>query len=802
MPEGLEREGTFAKPLSEEDEGVDTPDRPVIKPPGSATKDERLASRSPSPGPQHQKDNRAPGAQQNNHDDPADAKHPAKHPSPAASPDHDEAPASAVVKQSPRTSAAHNDTPVQPKAKSPEASTAHMEAPHPPVDRAHSPGRRARVSDATMSPRSSNGAHTTPTSKVGSKSQQPPTRSPRNSSPASSNASPGPAPSAGQRPGRHASRKGSLGNHQAPSRSSPSKPPKAKSADSQTSAGKARIQRRTPSKKGLEYNDSRLKAHIKINVFVNGEENTPSRTFLLDPRRVPTFDRLMDYLTAEIQPLFGPIMRLAHAEDYSFLLGYDQVEDGMPIIACGRAGLKRLNYLKIPSYKERAVTKISSATLNKSRFDDSHVESRVTQNIARAKVIQALPAGDEDGVPQRIVIPPADLDNWERVLELFTEKCSNILWVDDVKKIFTLEGEEIEKGSDLKEDEVYVASHLSVFKPTPFQVIGGRICRKPTQKTRPVLPKIVARPKNNRKVLAAFGRTGAGIMDGKAIPDPDMAQKRRRRSLKAQPQSSLPPLKRVSDVHVEGTRPWYQISNQDEAVEAVDQLISQLAGWGEQTDEERHDVLMLMQRRIRDRLFEMRQQSPEVTTAFDDRIEEILNFMMQAPGTEEDDRSAEAVQQRFSVVVDAAISGRLAHWESTPASLVALVILLDQFPRSIHANSKRMFAGDDMAKAVVLRALFHSHLMDEVHPVYRVFPCMALTHQEDLEMQKLAESEWTRACDYFTPDDPIREYKATFESNRQLIERFGRFPERNELLGRTTTAEEREYMAEQASSEA
>ena len=68
-------------------------------------------------------------------------------------------------------------------------------------------------------------------------------------------------------------------------------------------------------------------------------------------------------------------------------------------------------------------------------------------------------------------------------------------------------------------------------------------------------------------------------------------------------------------------------------------------------------------------------------------------------------------------MIEAAIVGRLSHWESTPSSLVALTILLDQFPRSIHAGHRSMYEGDEMAKAVVCRAIFNSNVLDEVHPV-------------------------------------------------------------------------------------
>lgn len=130
-------------------------------------------------------------------------------------------------------------------------------------------------------------------------------------------------------------------------------------------------------------------------------------------------------------------------------------------------------------------------------------------------------------------------------------------------------------------------------------------------------------------------------------------------------------------------------------------------------------------------------------------------------------------------MVQAALAGRLPHWESQAAAFTALVILLDQFPRrynkseplacqltlnySLYRGTPRMYSGDAMCRDVVVRAIFDTSVMDEVHPVYRLFPCLALTHQEDVEMQKLCVSEWARATAYFEENDPIREYGNTFK---------------------------------------
>lgn len=81
----------------------------------------------------------------------------------------------------------------------------------------------------------------------------------------------------------------------------------------------------------------------------------------------------------------------------------------------------------------------------------------------------------------------------------------------------------------------------------------------------------------------------------------------------------------------------------------------------------------------------------------------------------------------------------------------------------MYRGTKDMFIGDELSCQVVMRAIFHSKIMDEVHPVYRLFPCLALSHQENLEMQKLCLAEWARATTFFEADDPILEYGNTFK---------------------------------------
>jgi hypothetical protein len=191
-------------------------------------------------------------------------------------------------------------------------------------------------------------------------------------------------------------------------------------------------------------------------------------------------------------------------------------------------------------------------------------------------------------------------------------------------------------------------------------MLDGKLLRKPAHKVTPVLPKIEAKPKL-RKLVAAFGRTGAGIMTDQPLPDPDMSvpiMSPRKHKPKPKPKGPATPGRLAMPIeHIQreggnapaegNERPWHEISTQEEATHALDQLISQVHQWSDTDEQAQDDVLVAMQRRIRDRIFEHRRQSPDITTAFDTRVEEVLNFMMQAPGTEGDDRRPAAIKKRY-----------------------------------------------------------------------------------------------------------------------------------------------------------
>jgi uncharacterized protein (DUF924 family) len=161
-------------------------------------------------------------------------------------------------------------------------------------------------------------------------------------------------------------------------------------------------------------------------------------------------------------------------------------------------------------------------------------------------------------------------------------------------------------------------------------------------------------------------------------------------------------------------------------------------------------------------------------------------------GTPELDRQ---IADRFGGLVAQALAGGLGEWEADPLDRLALVILLDQFPRNIHRGQAQAFAGDARAQQLVQDALAQG--MDQQLPwVGRMFMYMPLMHAEDLALQE----EGVRRFQQLAADAP-EDLRVTLgsslkfaEQHRDIIARLGRFPYRNNALGRTNTALEFDFL--------
>lgn len=144
------------------------------------------------------------------------------------------------------------------------------------------------------------------------------------------------------------------------------------------------------------------------------------------------------------------------------------------------------------------------------------------------------------------------------------------------------------------------------------------------------------------------------------------------------------------------------------------------------------------------------------------------------------------LRRRFLAATEAAIAGDLTPWADAPSSALALVLLLDQFTRQIWRDTPRAFAGDPQALALSLRAETEGWIAAEAEASRRAFWLMPRMHSEDLAIQEAALPLFERFTEPGTA--------AFAHRHRDVIARYGRFPHRNEVLGRTSSPEERTFL--------
>jgi uncharacterized protein (DUF924 family) len=153
------------------------------------------------------------------------------------------------------------------------------------------------------------------------------------------------------------------------------------------------------------------------------------------------------------------------------------------------------------------------------------------------------------------------------------------------------------------------------------------------------------------------------------------------------------------------------------------------------------------------------------------------------------------IHHRFGTLPDRALTGEFDAWLCSSRTALALVIVLDQFPRNLFRGSARSFAFDIRAQEATLAAIdsgFDSHL----DPLEASFLYLPLEHSESLQQQErsvvLFERLLARAPTGLVP--LFEQFVDYARRHRDLIARFGRFPHRNAILRRTSTPEESEYL--------
>ncbi|MET0986063.1 MAG: DUF924 family protein [Steroidobacteraceae bacterium] len=141
-------------------------------------------------------------------------------------------------------------------------------------------------------------------------------------------------------------------------------------------------------------------------------------------------------------------------------------------------------------------------------------------------------------------------------------------------------------------------------------------------------------------------------------------------------------------------------------------------------------------------------------------------------------------RQRFLARYEAAVRGELESWSTAPRSALALIILLDQFPRNSFRGTPRMYATDEAARRFADAAIAAGY--DRSVPKdLRLFMYLPFAHSESLADQERSVELARRLSE----DD-----LSHAEHHRDIVRRFGRFPHRNAILGRISTAEEVAYL--------
>ena len=142
------------------------------------------------------------------------------------------------------------------------------------------------------------------------------------------------------------------------------------------------------------------------------------------------------------------------------------------------------------------------------------------------------------------------------------------------------------------------------------------------------------------------------------------------------------------------------------------------------------------------------------------------------------------IRNRFGDLVQQAIAGELDHWMEAPQGCVALMILLDQFPRNLYRHTVQMYSGD--AKAMQIVAQKHDWQAELAPEEYLFVPCLILTHQENLEAQKQCVSYYEQIEPSLQPAFHI--FRTIFEEHLKIINLCGVFPHRDHYYGRETSA--------------
>jgi uncharacterized protein (DUF924 family) len=154
------------------------------------------------------------------------------------------------------------------------------------------------------------------------------------------------------------------------------------------------------------------------------------------------------------------------------------------------------------------------------------------------------------------------------------------------------------------------------------------------------------------------------------------------------------------------------------------------------------------------------------------------------------------IRDRFQSLYDRAVAGEFSDWQRSPQGSLALLLLFDQFPRNMFRDSAQAFATDPLALAIAEAAIVQD--FDQLlEPIRRIFVYLPLEHSENLDHQRRSVELFRQLHSQHPEFADILDYAIR---HQQVIERFGRFPHRNQWLDRPSTPEEMEFLQQPGSS--
>lgn len=203
---------------------------------------------------------------------------------------------------------------------------------------------------------------------------------------------------------------------------------------------------------------------------------------------------------------------------------------------------------------------------------------------------------------------------------------------------------------------------------------------------------------------------------------------------------------------------------------------------------------------------------PPLAGVLDPRLAQVLEYWLGAEQPTNDSALArkalwftkleetdEEIRHRFGALLVEALAGRLRAEAQHPLGWLALLIVLDQFTRNAYRGTPKAFAGDPLARQLAhdgILAGMDTHAL--IPSVARIFVYLPLEHAEDRSLQAqsvMAFEQLAQEADAHTREFLAGTYDYALR-HQEVVERFGRFPHRNAILGRTSTAQELEYLSQ------